>query len=128
VRFLVIHLLRPIGANEAKHQGQLAAIRAWAEETLRAEPESTVVVLGDTNSVKTVRGSSVLGVGREANELTGFAATHLDGRHYDRLISLGIGSWSGAEIVRPPYPKKPNNDTKRVRTDHYLLTGRLAVP
>jgi hypothetical protein len=128
VRFLVIHLLRPIGANEAKHQGQLSAIRTWADEVLRLEPASTIVVLGDTNDTKTVAGSSLLGVGREANELTGFAATHLDGHPYDRLIVLGVGSWAAAEIVRPPYPKRPNNDTKRVWTDHYLLTGRLALP
>jgi hypothetical protein len=122
VRFLVIHLLRPIGNNEAKHQGQLAAIRAWAGEILRLEPASTVVVLGDTNNTRTVAGSSILGLGREANELTGFAATHLDGHPYDRLIVLGAGSWAAAEVVRPPYPKRPNNDTKRAWIDHYLLT------
>jgi len=125
IEFLVVHLIRPIGANAQKHQAQLDAIAAWAKEQLSQEPSLSIVVLGDTNDDTIRRGTSLLGFGSEANELTNFAPTHLVGKPFDRLILLGQGSWTNAEITRPPYPRKPNEQQRTLWTDHYPLQATL---
>jgi len=127
MEFLVVHLIRPIGANAAKHQAQLEAIAAWAKEQLTHDPALSIVVLGDTNDDTVRKGSSLLGFGREANELTAFAPTHLVGKPFDRLILLGQGAWYNAEITRPPYPRKPSETQKTLYTDHYVLAATLQL-
>jgi hypothetical protein len=52
--------------------------------------------------------------------------THLAGKPFDRLIAIN-GNWSQVEVKRPPYGKKPNDQTKRLWTDHYLLGADLSV-
>lgn len=122
VYFLAVHLLRPIGANVEKQAKQRAAIGAWVKEQLTREAGATVVVLGDTNNSD--RGP-LYGIGKEVAELNGYAATHLGGRCFDRLVVAGAGSWSDVEIRRPPYGTKPNDANKRVWTDHYFIGATL---
>jgi endonuclease/exonuclease/phosphatase family metal-dependent hydrolase len=77
---LVVHLLRPIGKNEAKHLAQLTAIRAWAESMKNTAPETTLVVLGDFNNP----GKELLPM-RDSAAVTDYAATHLTGKAYDHI-------------------------------------------
>jgi hypothetical protein len=126
VYFLAVHLLRPIGAQTEKHQGQLDAIGAWARELSGREPKATVVVLGDTNNtnVKT----ALYGLGTEAGALNQFAATHLSNKCFDRLVAVGPGHWTAIDVRRPPYPHKPNDTLKRIWTDHFFVGATLALP
>jgi hypothetical protein len=128
VHFLVIHLLRPIGENAAKHEDQIGAIQQWVQDVLEREPKSAVCVLGDTNDTSTSQTESLIGVGTEAGMQNQFQATHLDGKPYDRIIVAGNATLKNIEVVRPPYPPKPNRDTKRVWTDHYVLKAVLDLP
>lgn len=125
IKFLVVHLIRPIGQNAAKHERQLATIGQWATKVEVAEPTTSIVILGDTNDMKELRGTSIFGVGKEAGEQLGYSATHLDGRSYDRLVLVGPGSWFDVAISRPPYGKRPNDSLKRVWTDHFALEATL---
>lgn len=124
VYFLVVHLLRPIGTQAEKQAKQREAIGAWVTGLLQRETGATVVVLGDTN---TSEKQSLYGVGREAGELNNFAATHITGKCYDRLVVAGVGKWTGVEILKPPYGKKPNDANKRVWTDHFFVGATLRV-
>jgi hypothetical protein len=126
VHFLVVHLIRPIGAQTGKHEGQLRAVGAWMKDQLQRDPGSTVVVLGDTNHSET--GKPLFGLGTDAGELNGFAATHLTGKCFDRLVIAGAGRWTTAEVRRPPYGPRPNDANKKVWTDHYLVGATLALP
>ena len=72
-------------------------------------------------------GGSLFGVGREARELGVFAATHLTGKCFDRLVVAGVGSWTKIEIRVPPYGKRPNAANKRVWTDHFFVGATLHV-
>jgi hypothetical protein len=91
IYFLAVHLLRPIGANEAKQAKQRAAIGEWARDLLARDPGATVVILGDTNNSDR---APLYGLGKEVAELNGFAPTHLGGKCFDRLVVAGAGSWS----------------------------------
>lgn len=126
--FLAIHLIRPIGSSAEKHDQQLASIARWAEGVLLREPDAVVLVAGDTNNPKNVKGGSCLGFGFEAGELIGYPATHLNGRTYDRLVVAGSGKWVNSSILRPSYGKKPNESLVRVNTDHFLLSGVFETP
>jgi hypothetical protein len=126
VHVLVVHLIRPIGAQAAKHEGQLKAVGAWMQGQLQRDPGSTVVVLGDTNNSET--GKPLFGLGSEAGELNGFAATHLTGKCFDRLVVAGTGRWAAVETRRPPYGPRPNDANKKAWTDHYLVGATLVVP
>jgi hypothetical protein len=79
---------------------------------------------GDTNNTD---GQPLYGIGREAGELNGFAATHITNKCYDRIVVAGVGKWMGVEILKPPYGKKPNDANKRVWTDHYFVGAGLRV-
>lgn len=125
IRFLVVHLLRPLGGNESKHQAQVAAIGRWAAKLRAMEPDTSIVILGDTNDARVVRGGSLFGVGRESGELLGFSATHLDGNPYDRIVLVGTGMLLNAGVQRPPFGGRPNNATKRVWTDHFAMEATL---
>ena len=46
-----------------------------------------MVIAGDTNNTDR---QPLYGIGREAGELNGFAATHLTNKCYDRLVVAGI--------------------------------------
>jgi hypothetical protein len=124
VYFLAVHLLRPIGSQSEKHDRQRAAIGAWVKDQLVREPGASVVVLGDTNNSDH---ASLYGIGHEVAELNGFAATHLSGKPFDRLVVAGPGSWSAVEIRKPPYGTKPNETNKRVWTDHYFIGATLTT-
>ena len=50
VYFLAVHLLRPIGAQQQKQEGQRRAIGGWAQGLLARESGATVVILGDTTT------------------------------------------------------------------------------
>lgn len=119
VLFLVVHLIRPIGKQEQKHLAQIEAISRWAEEA--ANSGSIVVVLGDTNNTTK---APIFG-GKEANQLNGYAATHQDGRPFDRLSVHGNASWSDVDVAVPPYGRKPNKANLRVWTDHWRLSATL---
>lgn len=125
VLFLVIHLLRPIGNQSVKHQQQIAAIGDWMRAQAAADPKASIVVLGDTNSTLTERGTSLFGLGLEAGEKIGFRATHLAAKAFDRLVLLGPASWRAVEVRVPPYGSRPAAPLKRVWTDHYLLGAEM---
>lgn len=127
VLFLVIHLLRPIGNQSIRHQQQLAAIGEWMRAQAAADHRTTIVVLGDTNSTLTERGTSLFGLGLEAGEKIGFRATHLAAKAFDRLVLLGPASWREVEVRVPPYGSRPAAPLKRVWTDHYLLGADLVL-
>lgn len=126
--FLVVHLLRPIGAQAEKHQRQLAAIGAWMRGVGEREPTATIVVLGDTNNSDTKGGASLFGIGQEAGALNQFAPTHLTNKCYDRMVLSGPGHWSAVAIRRPPYPQKPNDSLRRIWTDHYFVGATVSLP
>ena len=124
VYFLVVHLLRPIGAQQEKQEGQRRAIGAWAQTLLARESGATVVILGDTNNSSR---ESLYGLGNDAGDLNGYASTHLTNKCYDRLVVAGNGKWTGIEVLRPPYGRKPNDANKRVWTDHYFVGAVLEL-
>ena len=124
VYFLAVHLLRPIGAQQQKQEGQRKAIGAWAEGLLARESGATVVILGDTNNSSR---ESLYGLGNDAGELNGYASTHLTNKCFDRLVVAGNGKWTDLKIVKPPYGKKPNDANKRVWTDHYFVGAVLEL-
>lgn len=125
LRFLIVHLIRPLGQNRLKHEKQIAAVQAWATKLHQEEPQTSLIILGDTNDTAKPLGTSLFGLGQEAGELIGYPATHLDGRSYDRLILIGPGAWTAATITRPPYGKRPNASLKRVWTDHFVFKASL---
>lgn len=116
---LVVHLLRPIGKNAEKHETQLAAIRPWVESMKKNAPDTTIVVIGDFNN----EGKALLPL-TDSAALNGYAPTHLNGSAYDHIFSSG--KLSAVEIVRPPYPKRPNDLLKSLWTDHYLVKASLS--
>lgn len=113
---LNVHLIRPIGKNAEKHGQQIAAIRAWTDSVRQSAPETVVVVLGDFNNP-----SPELLPLCDSLERTAGAPTHLDRKPFDRIFTSG--TMTGATVVRPPYPKRPNDLLKALWTDHYLLTA-----
>jgi hypothetical protein len=125
--FLAVHLIRPIGAQEAKQARQIAAISAWASTVKDRDPSATILVVGDTNNSVIKKGSSLYGIGSEANELDQFASTHLTGKCFDRLVLIGRGHWKSIEVKRPPYGKRPNNRLKRVWTDHFFVGAAMST-
>ena len=124
VYFLAVHLLRPIGAQQQKQEGQRKAIGAWAQGLLARESGATVVILGDTNNSSR---ESLYGLGNDAGELNGYAPTHLTNKCYDRLVVVGNAKWTGIEVLKPPYGRKPNEANKRVWTDHYFVGAVLCT-
>jgi len=127
VYFLVVHLLRPIGTQVAKHKQQINGIGDWMRGLNASEPKSVVVVLGDTNSTITEVGASLFGVGIEAGEQINFRGTHLTNKAFDRMVLLGPATWRDVEVKKPPYGTRPVAELKRVWTDHYLLGATLRV-
>jgi len=125
--FLVIHLIRPIGNQLAKHLQQLEAIKTWMRFQHATNPGWLIVVLGDTNSTLVERGSSLFGSGVEAGESVDFKPTHLNRSAYDRMVLLGPGTWRNVEIKAPPYGNRPPAALKRVWTDHFLLGGAIEL-
>lgn len=122
VYILAVHLLRPIGAQADRQAKQREAIGAWAKGLIEREYGATVVIVGDTNNSDR---HSLYGLGREAGELNSFAATHLTGKCFDRLVVAGTGNWAVIEVLRPPYGPRPNDANKRVWTDHYFVGAVL---
>ena len=122
VYFLAVHLLRPIGAQQQRQEGQRRAIGEWAQRLLAQESGATVVILGDTNNSSR---ESLYGLGNDAGDLNGHASTHLTNKCYDRLVVAGVGKWAGIEVLKPPYGRKPNDANKRVWTDHYFVGAVL---
>jgi len=125
--FLVIHLIRPIGNQLAKHRQQLEAIKTWMRYQHASHPGWLIVVLGDTNSNLVERGSSLFGFGVEAGESIDFKPTHLNRSVYDRMVLLGPGTWHNVEIKAPPYDNRPLPALKRVWTDHFRLGGEIIL-
>lgn len=124
VYVLAVHLLRPIGAQAERQAKQREAIGTWAKGLLAREPDATVVIVGDTNNSDR---QPLYGIGRDAGELNSFAATHLTGKCFDRLVVAGVGKWTGIEVQRPPYGPRPNDSNKRVWTDHFFVGATLRV-
>ena len=124
VYVLAVHLIRPIGAQADKHAKQREAIGTWAKGLLAREPGATVVIAGDTNDSDR---QPLFGIGRDAGELNGYAATHLTNKCYDRLVVAGAGKWAGIVVLRPPYGPRPNVSNKRVWTDHFFVGATLRV-
>lgn len=127
VRILVVHLIRPLKAGVEKHQKQIEAVGAWLQSMQASEPNTTFIVLGDTNDTHSRRGGSLFGVGVEAGELIDFQATHIGGRCFDRIVLAGPGKFANVSINVPPYGKKPNDSLKRVWTDHFMLSADIVL-
>ena len=115
---LNVHLIRPIGQNQEKHERQLAAMRDWSAALKQRAPETVVVVLGDFNNTT----PSLLPLA-DSSALTDNAPTHLDKRAFDRIFSSG--ALDDVVVVRPPYPKRPNDLLKAMWSDHYLLKATV---
>jgi hypothetical protein len=124
VYVLAVHLLRPIGTQAEKQAKQREAIGMWAKALLAREPEVTIVVAGDTNCSDR---RSLYGVGSDAGDLNAYAATHLAGKCFDRLVVVGPGKWASIEIKRPLYGPRPNDANKRLWTDHYFVGATLRL-
>jgi hypothetical protein len=124
VYVLGVHLLRPIGAQSEKQAKQREAIGEWAKGLLAREQGAMVVIAGDTNFSDR---QSVYGVGQDAGDLNRYAATHLTGKCFDRLVVVGPGKWASIEVKRPPYGPRPNDTNKRLWTDHYFVGATLTV-
>lgn len=127
---LAVHLLRPIGENQEKHAAQLQAIARWADTVIELDPASVVVIVGDFNSRETNAAQTILGPtrlpARDIGADTGFQATHLDGRPYDRIIVIGDNvKVSSLTIQRPPYGKRPNDSNKLLWTDHFYIQAQI---
>ncbi len=118
---LVVHLLRPIGKNELKHQAQLDSIRDWVESVKKNTPDTTIVVLGDFNN----DGKKLLPL-EDSAAVTDYAPTHLTGKAYDHIFTSG--KLNAVEIVRPPLPKRPNDTLKALWTDHFLVSAEVKSP
>lgn len=116
---LVVHLLRPIGKNAEKHEAQFASIRTWIESIKKSAPDTSIVVIGDFNN-----DGKVLLPLTDSAALNGYAPTHLNGSAYDHIFSSG--KLSAVDVVRPPYPKRPNDLLKSLWTDHYLVKATLS--
>jgi endonuclease/exonuclease/phosphatase family metal-dependent hydrolase len=116
---LNVHLIRPIGQNKEKHAAQLKAIEAWVAATKANDANTVIVVLGDFNDSR----KGMLPLLSESGSFTGYAPTHLANEAYDWIFTSG--KLSAVEIVRPPYPKRPNDDLKMIWTDHYLLKATV---
>jgi endonuclease/exonuclease/phosphatase family metal-dependent hydrolase len=117
---LNVHLLRPFGQNEERHQGQLRAIADWAMQMKISQPGTVVVVLGDFNNP----GRGILSL-RDSAEANDFAPTHLDQKALDRIFTSG--TLGDVEVLRPPYPKRPNDLLKSLWSDHFLVKA-LVLP
>ena len=111
---LNVHLIRPIGRNAHKHTQQLAALAAWVAAVKAREPATVVVVLGDFNNPA----PNLLPLADSA-VATGFTPTHLDQKPFDRIFTSGVIEQAG--VIRPPYPKRPNDTLRAEWTDHYFL-------
>lgn len=125
--FLVIHLIRPLGNQIQKHRQQLDAITSWMRLQHAADPSLSIVVLGDTNSTRFERGSSLFGLGVEAGDSVDFKPTHLNRSVYDRMVLLGPGLWRNVAIRPPPFGNRPAASLKRVWTDHFVLGAELVL-
>ena len=44
---------------------------------------------------------------------------------YGRFVVMGDAKWTGIEVLKPPYGRKPNDANKRVWTDHYFVGAVL---
>lgn len=110
---LNVHLVRPIGEQAAKNAEQIRAISQWG-----AAQSGGIVVLGDFNN-----DTRNLLPYREAADLTNWQATHLAGRVFDRIYSLPAPKQ--AQVIRPPYARKPSDAQKTLWTDHYLVVAVL---
>lgn len=115
---LNVHLIRPIGTSAEKHARQLAAISEWIADVRNRDPQTVIVVMGDFNNTK-----PALPLAGNSDEKTGHAPTHLVNQAFDHIFTSG--KLSEVEIVRPPYPKRPNDDLKMLWTDHYLLKASV---
>lgn len=115
---LNVHLIRPISRGVQKHAEQLAAIRSWAEALQKRSPETVIVVLGDFNDA----GPDLLPM-HDSKVATDGAPTHLEKKTFDRIFTTG--TLREATVIRPPYPKRPNDLLKAMWTDHFLLKGTV---
>jgi endonuclease/exonuclease/phosphatase family metal-dependent hydrolase len=118
ILLLNVHLIRPIGKNAGKHQGQLLAIHNWITNQNQKNPEATILVLGDFNSKNPANlfDPKI----RDAGRNTG--PTHIDGSRYDRIFVAGPKDPQTTRIQRPPFGKKPNKLQITLWSDHFLLT------
>ncbi len=119
ISVLVVHMIRPIGASAKKHDGQLLAIRAWV--SAKRSQGRDIVVLGDFNNDH----HDLLRL-PSANALLSWPATHSSGRGFDHIYSSL--KFTNAAVGAPPYGRRPNDSARAAWTDHYLLSGVLALP
>ncbi|HTJ77844.1 MAG TPA: hypothetical protein VL357_02515 [Rariglobus sp.] len=115
---LVVHLLRPIGKNELKHEAQLDSIRDWVESVKNSTPDTTIIVLGDFNN----DGKKLLPL-EDSAAVSDYVPTHLTGKVFDHIFTSG--KLHDVEIVRPPLPKRSNDTLKSLWTDHFLVEASV---
>lgn len=107
---LSVHLIRPIGVQDAKHQAQLDVLGVWANAMMASG--KTLIVLGDFNDT----GENLI----KGMKGTVTENTHYTNKQYDHIyVSPGVKVLSSS-ITRPPYAKKPSDIQKTLWTDHYL--------
>jgi len=59
----------------------------------------------------------------ESGTMTRYAPTHISSVAYDHIFTTA--KLTSVEIVRPPYPQKPNDWLKMVWTDHFLVRATV---
>lgn len=103
---VVVHLLRPIGNNKARHVGQITALEDFAGST----KSSPLIILGDFNSPD---------VFFPYLNKTPPQPTHVSGKQLDHIYSSTV--LKRTELFKPPYGKRPNDQQRSTWTDHFLL-------
>lgn len=119
VTVVVFHLIRPVRERGiTKHARQLSELREFAT-TYANGFSRPILFLGDSNRRER---EAPFPVAADASPLINYGPTHLDGQSYDRMFATA-GAFSGAEVTRPPYGRKPSSSNKRIWTDHFLFSA-----
>lgn len=139
VDICVVHLRRPIGADgQQKQVEQCRALLRWAMHHLAKNPKANLVILGDFNEGKPVGSADqALAVLFQTkppmfdalNTVDGKAATHADGKAYDRII-VSDAIFKGAaklklDTVAIQSHRHGKGEERRAYTDHFPVVATL---
>jgi endonuclease/exonuclease/phosphatase family metal-dependent hydrolase len=138
----VVHLRRALGATGiAKQQEQTEALKIWARQHLKDNPNANLIILGDFNETKKPGDaeSAIAPLVKPNGPLVDTFTlsnlkpkTHANGKAYDRiLISPAIEKgeaglkFDSLSVQEHKFGKGPN---LKFYTDHFPLTAKLILP
>ncbi len=139
VDICVVHLRRPIGADgQQKQVEQCRALLRWAMHHLAKNPKANLVILGDVNEGKPVGSAdqalAVLFQTRPPmfdalSTVDGKAATHPDGKAYDRIIVSdaifrGVAKLKLDRVAIQSH-RHGKGEERRAYTDHFPVVATL---